>query len=173
MPPAQTYFIQVCRTAKIPATASAQRLQFLHDAGIAASDGLSSKLLAERCAALTWARDSFHNDVNPDSWPTLLNPALLASLQGLYVLPPHKGAAPQAAPSSLRRLANIIITYTPNDPAAAAPQPPPQPDQSDGLNVTRPDSVMAKLHPFPAPSHLSPRPPRTAAPSLCPTSASG
>jgi hypothetical protein len=120
MPPAPPSFVQLCRPTKITATPPAQRLQFLHDASIATTENLGAKLLAERCAAraLAWTRDSLQNDVDPESWPTLLTPALLASLQGLYVLPQHKGAAP--APSNLRGLADILITYTP----APRPRPP-------------------------------------------------
>ncbi len=72
----------------------------------------------ERCASLSWARDSLQNSVNPDTWPTLLTPALSAYLQGLYTILPHKGAQP--APSNLRRLADIITLYSPDDGAANA-----------------------------------------------------
>ncbi len=94
-------------------------LKFLHDAGVPASDGLASKILAERCAAPQWARDSLLGAVDPDTWLTLLTPALLAILQGLYALPPHKGSAPAA--SIFRRLADVITTYTPDVLAAAGP----------------------------------------------------
>ena len=114
--------------------------------------------LAERCAALAWARDSLQNDVDPETWSTLLTPALLAYLQGLYVLPPHKGTAPP--PSNVQRLADIIITYTPDDPAAAvsqAPHPQAQPNQAGGINISRPDGQGAGASSAPLP----PTPPNT------------
>ncbi len=70
------------------------------------------------------------------------------------MLPPHKGAAPP--PSNLRRLADIIITYTPDDPAAAAPQAPqpqPQPNQAGGINISRPDGQGAGASSAPPPPH--------------------
>ena len=159
MPPQQqqSTFVQLCRTAKIPVIAPAQRLQFLQDAGVTGSDGLASKPLAERCAALQWARDSLLSAVDPDTWPTLLPPALLVLLQGLYVLPPHKGSAPP--PSIHRRLADIITTYTPDGPSAAGPaaplnsrQPPiaHPPPPSGVINITRndgPDGSAPPAHP--------------------------
>jgi hypothetical protein len=71
------------------------------------------------------------------------------------VLPLHKGTAP--LPSKVRRLADIIITYTPDDPAAAAPQAPhpqAQPNQAGGINISRPDGQGAG-----ASSALPPPPP--------------
>ena len=106
MPAANATFVQLCRAANIALVPANQRLPVLRDAAITSLDGLSAKQLAERCAALSWARDSTQNSVDPDTWPTLLTPALAAYLQGLYVLPPHKGNQP--APSLLRRLADII-----------------------------------------------------------------
>ena len=95
MPPAPTTFVQLCRTNNIAAVPANQRLQFLRDAATLASEGLSAKSLTERCAALSWARDSLQNSVDPDTWPTLLTPALYAYLQGLYTIPPYKGAPPK------------------------------------------------------------------------------
>ena len=106
MPAANTTFVQLCRVANIAPVPANQRLQVLRDAAITSLDGLSAKQLTERCAALSWARDSIQNSVDPDTWPALLSPALSAYLQGLYVLPPHKGTQP--APSLLRRLADMI-----------------------------------------------------------------
>ena len=94
MSPAPTTFVQLCRTNNIAAVSANQRLQFLRDAATLASEGLSAKSLTERCAALSWARDSLQNSVDPDTWPTLLTPALYAYLQGLYTIPPYKGAPP-------------------------------------------------------------------------------
>jgi hypothetical protein len=132
MPAANATFVQLCRTANIDPVPPNQRLQFLRDAAVTSIDGLSAKQLAERCAALSWARDSLQNSVDPDTWPTLLTPALAAYLQGLYVLPPHKGNRP--APSLPRRLADFIAQFTPDDGAAH-----PQPNPADGINIGRPD----------------------------------
>jgi hypothetical protein len=135
MPPAQTTFVQLCRTNNIAAVPANQRLQFLRDAATLASEGLSAKSLAERCAALSLARDSLQNSVDPDTWPTILTPALYPYLQGLYTIPPYKGAPP--TPSNERRLADIITSFTPADGAANAAnaQQPPQ----DGININRQD----------------------------------
>ena len=132
MPAASTTFVQLCRVANITTVPANQRLQVLQDAAITSLDGLSAKQLAERCAALSWARDSLQNSVDPDTWPALLSPALSAYLQGLYVLPPHKGTQP--APSLHRRLANMVAQYTPEDGVANPPANPP-----DGINIGRPD----------------------------------
>jgi hypothetical protein len=147
MPPAPATFVQLCRTNNIAAVPANQRLQFLRDAATLASEGLSAKSLTERCAALSWARDSLQNSVDPDTWPTLLTPALSAYLQGLYTIPPHKGALP--APSNLRRLADIIILYSPDDSAANAATPP-QPPQ-DGININRQDGNASNAAPPPQP----------------------
>ena len=74
MPAANATFVQLCRTANIDPVPPNQRLQFLRDAAVTSIDGLSAKQLAERCAALSWARDSTQNSVDPDTWPTLLTP---------------------------------------------------------------------------------------------------
>ena len=145
MPAANPTFVQLCRNANIAPVPPNQRLQFLRDSAVTSTDGLSAKQLAERCAALSWARDSLQNSVDPDTWPTLLTPALDAYLQGLYILPPHKGARP--APSLPRRLADIIAQYTtdnhsprhnrpprlpPARPTAAHPPRPPTPASASG-----------------------------------------
>jgi hypothetical protein len=135
MPPAPATFVQLCRTNNITTVPANQRLRFLRDTATLMSEGLSAKSLAERCAALSWARDSLQNFVDPDTWPTLLTPALSAYLQGLYTIPPHKGAPP--VPSNLRGLADIITLYSPDDGAANAANPP-QPPQ-DGININRQD----------------------------------
>ena len=148
MPAANPTFVQLCRTANIAPVPPNQRLQFLRDSAVTSIDGLSAKQLAERCAALSWARDSLQNSVDPDTWPTLLTPALDAYLHGLYVLPPHKGAQP--APSLPRRLADIIAQYTPDDGAVI-----PQHIPSDGIDTGRPDghdSAQPQAPPQPPPS---------------------
>jgi hypothetical protein len=87
-------------------------------------------------------------------------------------LPPHKGAAP--APSNLCRLADIIITYTQDDPASWPPLRPLSP-RSSLINQTASTSsdLMARLLAPPAPSRLSPRPIRAAVPTPCRASANG
>jgi hypothetical protein len=147
MSPAPTTFVQLCRTNNIAAVSANQRLQFLRDAATLASEGLSAKSLTERCAALSWARDSLQNSVDPDTWPTLLPPALYAYLQGLYTVPPYKGAPP--TPSNERRLADIITLFTPADGAANAAnaQQPPQ----DGININRQDGNANNAAPPPPP----------------------
>ena len=110
MPPAPETFVQLCRTNNIAAVPANQRLRFIRDAATLMSKGLPAKCLAKRCAALSWARDYLQNSLDPNTWPTLLTPALSAYLQGMYTIPPHKGARP--APSNLRRPADIITLYS-------------------------------------------------------------
>ena len=138
MPPAPTTFVQLCRANNIAAVPANQRLQFLRDAATLASEGLSAKSLTERCAALSWARDSLQNSTDPDTWPTLLTPALYAYLQGLYTVPPYKGAPP--TPSNERRLADIITLFTPADGAANAANAQQQQPPPDGINRFPPSS---------------------------------
>ena len=147
-PPAPTTFVQLCRTNNIAAVSANQRLQFLRDAATLASEGLTAKSLTERCAALSWARDSLQNSVDPDTWPTLLTPALYSYLHGLYTVPPYKGAPP--TPSNERRLADIITLFTPADGAANAAnaQQPPQ----DGININRQDGNANNAAPPPPPN---------------------
>ena len=148
MPPAPATFLQLCRTNNIAVVPANQRLQFLRDAATLTSDGLSAKSLTERCAALSWARDSLQNSVDPDTWPTLLTPALYPYLQGLYTIPPYKGAPP--TPSNERRLADIITLFTPADGAANAAnaQQPPQ----AGINIIQQDGNANNADPPPPPS---------------------
>jgi hypothetical protein len=180
-PPPNSTFVQICRSAKITTVVAAQRLSFLRDAGLPTSDQTSAKILAERCAAIAWARDSLANSEDPDSWSTALPAAQLAHLQSLHVLPPYRGAAP--LPSNLRRLADVIATYTPIDPAAAAAPPPPQP-AADGINIARPDGQGGAAPPPPQPlptarAAAAPSPPGEAVaaaprlPSPRPSSANG
>ena len=158
MPPAPATFVQLCRTNNIVAVPANQRQQFLRDAATLQSEGLPAKSLAERCAALSWARDSLQNSVDPDTWPTLLTPALSAYLQGLYTILQHKEAQP--APSNLRRLVDIITLYSPDDSAANAANPP-QPPQA-GINIVRPTATPLPRHNLatPLPRHNLPRKPR-------------
>ena len=166
MPPATSNFVQICRAGNIPPVPANQRLQFLQDAAISSIHDLTAKQLAERCAALSWARESIQNAVDPDTWPAVLSPALSAYLQGLYVLPPHKGNQP--APSPLRRLADMIAQYTPEDVAVVPPANPP-----DGINIGRLDGHGDRA-PQPlqqqSPPQLRPAP---AHPSTCPGGAPG
>ena len=164
-PPAPTTFVQLCRTNNIAAVSANQRLQFLRDAATLASEGLSAKSLTERCAALSWARDSLQNSVDPDTWPTLLTPALYAYLQGLYTVPPYKGAPP--TPSNERRLADIITLFTPADGAANAAnaQQPPQ----DGININRQDGNANNAAPPPPPNPQNQTSSTSGAPHPSPT----
>ena len=149
MPPAPTTFVQLCRANNIAAVPANQRLQFLRDAATLASEGLSAKSLTERCAALSWARDSLQNSTDPDTWPTLLTPALYAYLQGLYTVPPYKGAPP--TPSNERRLADIITLFTPADGAANAANAQQQQPPQDGININRQDGNANNAAPPPPP----------------------
>ena len=132
MPPASS-FTKTCKEAKIPVPAPAARITYLTDAGILAA-AIPTRDHSERCAALAWARDALAKDVDPDTWLTTLAAPLHPILLSLYALPPYKGAAP--TPSDIRRLADIVATYTPDDGIAgnAPPQPPP-----GGINIQRPD----------------------------------
>ena len=132
MPPASS-FAKTCKEAKIPVPAPAARITYLTDAGILAA-AIPTRDYPERCAALAWAREAIAKDVDLDTWLTTLAAPLHPILLSLYALPPYKGAAP--TPSDIRRLADVIATYTPGDGNAgnAPPQPPP-----GGINIQRPD----------------------------------
>ena len=81
-PPAS--FAKLCASAKIALPPSAQRAQFLVDAGIPADSVHSTaKELSERAAALSWARASLAADTYPDSWTTSLPANLLPVLANL------------------------------------------------------------------------------------------
>jgi hypothetical protein len=129
------------------------RVPFLTDAGIKPPSNIPTKELLERCATLALSRDSLANIIDPDTWPTTLDPVLLPVLLALYPIPPHRGPAP--APSDYRRLANVIESWDPAGPPGAAPQPagaaaPPAP--SALINIARPAGPVA--------------PPAAASPSL-------
>jgi hypothetical protein len=90
-------FTKLCASAKISLPPSAQRVQFLLDAGIPADSVNSTanlKELAERAAALSWARASLAADTDPDSWTTSLSANLLPVLASPYHLLPHRGPSP-------------------------------------------------------------------------------
>ena len=139
-------FTNICKTAKIAMPSPADRIQFLSDAGIKPSANTPAKELIERCATLAWSRDSLANTIDPDTWPTTLDPVLLPVLLALYAVPPHRGAPP--APSDYRRLADVIESWIPaGQPGAPLPQPaaaaPPAPGAP--INVARPAGPAAPL----------------------------
>ena len=88
MPPAQT-FAKLCHNDRIVLPTLASRLVFLADAAVSAAD-LPARQVAERCAALAWARSSLAAETNPASWQTTLPADLYAALSSLYV-PPRIG----------------------------------------------------------------------------------
>ncbi len=49
------------------------------------------------------------NTIDPETWPTTLDPVLFPVLLALYPVPPHRGPAP--APSDYRRLADVIESW--------------------------------------------------------------
>ena len=153
MPPANT-FVKLCNEAKIAVPATAARHSFLSDAGILASTIPASKF-PEKCAALSWARDSIGKQVDPVTWSTSLSDSMQQTLLSLYALPPYKGAAP--APHDLRRLAEVIALYSPADDGAGQAPPPPLP-QPDGIDTSCPDGAGGSGGPAPQPG-APPAPP--------------
>jgi hypothetical protein len=140
-PPAS--FTKLCASAKISLPPSAQRVQFLLDAGIPAdSVNSTAKELSERAAALSWASASLAADTDPDSWTTSL-PANLPVLASLYHLPPHRGPSP--APSDLHRLAAMIRMFDPNGALAPVPLPPTAAGTGTSIDIG----------PVPRPGHTS------------------
>ena len=130
MPPVNFINIMMCKAAKIALPAAGACNTFLSAAGAIPSVAIARD--AERCAALAWARDSLINNVDPETWPTTLEAALINTLMSPYALPPYKGPLP--IPSIARRLTDIIILYT---PGAAPPDNAPPPPQPDGINIDR------------------------------------
>ena len=81
---APTTFVGLCRSASIAVPATpALLVQFLVDAGSAASSSPAGKALNESAAALAWARDSLSNGINPDTWPATVPATLHPPLLGL------------------------------------------------------------------------------------------
>ena len=130
MPPVN--FVNLCKAAKIALPVAGARLTFLSDAGAIPSVAIARD--AERCAALAWARDSLTNNVDPETWQATLEAALTNTLMSLYALPPYKGPLP--IPSNARRLADVIILYTPGAAPPNNAPPPPQPP-ADGIDINR------------------------------------
>jgi hypothetical protein len=129
-------FANICKTAKI---ALPDRAKFLAYAGLQPAYNITTKELLERCATLAWSRDSLTNTVDPETWPTTLDPVLFPVLLGLYPVPPYRGPAP--TPSDYRRLADVLESWIPvGQPGAAPPQPaaaaPPAPGAL--INIARP-----------------------------------
>ena len=159
-------FANLCNAAKIALPSAADRIQFLTDAGIKPPANAPSKELIERCATLAWSRDSLANTIDPETWPTTLDPVLLPVLLALYAVPPHHGAAP--APSDYRRLADVIESWIPvGQPGAPPPQPaaadPPAPGAP--INIARPAGPPPPLAAGTRPSSaLLPPPPATPPP---------
>ena len=158
-------FANLCKAAKIALPSAADRIQFLTDAGIKPPANAPSKELIERCATLAWSRDSLANTIDPETWPTTLDPVLLPVLLALYAVPPHRGAAP--APSDYRRLADVIETWIPaGQPGAPPPQPAAAAPLAQGalINISRPAgpaaappaaAAAAQQPPTPAPNPTS------------------
>jgi hypothetical protein len=160
-------FANLCKTAKVALPSPADRIQFLTDAGIKPPANAPAKELIERCATLAWSRDSLANTIDPDTWPTTLDPVLLPVLLALYAVPPHRGAAP--APSDYRRLADVIETWIPaGQPGAPPPQPaaPAPPAPGHLINIARPAGPAAP----PAAAAAAPQQPPTPAPNPTPGS---
>ena len=132
-----TSFSKLCSSAKIALPTSAQRAQFLTDAGVPADTvNSTAKELSERAAALSWARASLAANTDPDSWSSTLPANLLSILTGLYHLPPHRGPSP--APSDLHRLSTMIRMFDPNGALAPVPHTPSAAGPGSCIDITRP-----------------------------------
>jgi hypothetical protein len=90
--PAVSTSNKLCRAAHVDLPPALARVQLLSDAGIIAATIPANKI-AERCAALPWARDSIAKDEDPDSWPTMLPISLMTVLMSLYALYEELAAA--------------------------------------------------------------------------------
>jgi len=90
--PAVSTSNKLCRAAHVDLPPALARVQLLSDAGIIAATIPANKI-AERCAALLWARDSIAKDEDPDSWPTTLPISLMTVLMSLYALYEELAAA--------------------------------------------------------------------------------
>jgi hypothetical protein len=141
------------QTAKTALPSPADRIQFLTDAGIKPPANTPAKELIERCATLAWSRDSLANTIDPETWPTTLDPVLLPVLLALYAVPPHHGAAP--APSYYRRLADVIESPIPVGQPGA---PPPQPAAAAPLAPGAPIYIARPAGPPPPPLAAGTRP---------------
>jgi hypothetical protein len=120
--PAVSTSNKLCRAAHVDLPPALARVQLLSDAGIIAATIPANKI-AERCAALLWARDSIAKDEDPDSWPTTLPISLMTVLMSLYALYEELAAANLA-----QRSAPYSSSHPPPPPLSCelrpqAPQP--------------------------------------------------
>ncbi len=79
-------FTNVCKSAKIAIPSPNYRAKYLADAGLQPAHNITIKELLERCATLAWARDSLANTIDPETWPTTLDPS---SLQSSWACTPY------------------------------------------------------------------------------------
>ncbi len=82
----------------------------------------------ERAASLVWLRQAVANNIPPDTWSSLLAPALLTDVRGLFPIPPAKAGA-DPAKTNLHHLARVFAPFMPHDPpvGTAPPLPPTAP----------------------------------------------
>jgi hypothetical protein len=116
---------KLCKDHKNAIPSCNDRLAFLANAEIPAPSPATNPALNERCATLAWVRRAVSTNIDPDTWPTLIDGSLLPCLSAQYALPPARAA--DCPISDFARLARAVTVYFPDDPAAVGPAQQPQP----------------------------------------------
>ena len=135
--PAVSTSNKLCRAAHVDLPPALARVQLLSDAGIIAATIPANKI-AERCAALPWARDSIAKDEDPDSWPTMLPISLMTVLMSLYALYEELAAANLA-----QRSAPYSSSHPPPPPSLASCVPRPH-SQGTCTNLSPPPPPLLR-----------------------------
>jgi hypothetical protein len=115
MPPAA--FEKLCKDQKISIPSRNDCLAFLANAAVPAPFPATSPTLNERCATLAWVRHAVSTNIDPDTWPALVDASLLPRLTLLYALPPARAA--DGPISDMARLAKAVALYIPDDPSSS------------------------------------------------------
>ncbi len=140
-------FVAVCANASLPLPSSKTRQQnFLKDSGVIMPASSSISEIKEQAASLVWVRHAVANNIPPDTWPSLLAPALLTDVCGLYPIPPAKSCANPVETDPHWR-ARVVTLFMP-DVLSVGPAPPSHPtastthgahpSQGGGINTQRP-----------------------------------
>ncbi len=174
-------FVAVCANANLPLPTSKSRQQaFLKDSGAVMSTSISAAEVKERAASLVWLRHAVANNIPPNTWPSLLAPALLTDVRGIYPIPPAKAGA-DPAETDLHRLARVVPLFMPYVTPAGTALPLPQamptthgapPFPSGGINTQRPPGAPGAPPAPPAPQPSgAPAPPSPQPAGPCTTTA--
>ncbi len=86
MPPSPS-FEKLCKDQHIPVPPKLDSTAYLTNAAVPPPSPATAAAINECCATLAWARHSVTSQVDPDTWPTLVDASLSPRLLALYALP--------------------------------------------------------------------------------------